>query len=468
MVDVLRRFARLTAIAGALGVAAGACSSQPAHNLVIICVDTLRADHLGSYGYARDTTPRLDALASEGTLFTQVQSTSNWTAPAVTSLLTGLYPRRHGVVLPGEPKHLSKDRQPGSLRQDVPTLADILAARGFSSLLVSGNPFLRGRVQQSFQESSLEYLDAREQIAEIEEWIDERIEKGSGERFFLYWQIMDLHAPIDPPAASARRYAASARPGFPTADHSNWRFGKLRDESQEGFAEYRELRIALYDGALHHVDAVIGRLLDRLQEHGLDASTLVVVSSDHGEELWDHWAEQARTNGDPRGIWGIGHGHSMYQELLRVPLILAGGGVPAGKRVDCPVSHVDVFPTVLALLGVESPDAVDGTMLLLERFGAGNCRPRALWSEAPAYGPDSVALRVGQTKLIWRADRGTELFDLSTDPQERHPLPASQVRDAQRLRTLLLRRAERGVRVSEPTALDDRSMRDLRALGYLD
>lgn len=467
MLDALRRFARLAAISVTLGITAGACSPEPARNLVIICVDTLRADHLSSYGYARDTAPRLDGLAREGTLFTQAQSTSNWTAPAVASLLTGLYPMRHGVVLPGEPKHLSRERQPGSLRQDIPTLADLLAAQGFSSLLISGNPFLRGRIQQSFQKTNVKYLDARDQIAEIEGWIDDQAENGSKGRFFLYWQIMDLHAPVDPPAAFARRYAASAPAKFPTANHSNWSFGRLATESDARFAEYRDLRIALYDGALDHVDALIGRLLDRLKEYRLDTSTVVVVTSDHGEEFWDHWSEETRTKGDPRDLWGIGHGHTMYQELLRVPLILAGDGVPAGRRVDCPVSLVDVFPTVLELLGVEGAGAIDGTMLPLERSSAG-CRPRALWSEAPAYGPNSVALRVGQTKLIWRADRRTEIFDLSKDPHEKNPLPARQVRDAQRLRTLLERRAEGGVRVPEPAVLDERSVQDLKALGYID
>ena len=454
---------RLAARVG-IAVALAGCAPAPPRNLVLICVDTLRADHLGAYGYHRDTSPRLDALAAAGTLFGQVQSASNWTVPAVATLVTGLYPLHHGAVVPGERKHLGRaPKSPNEIVPEARTLAERLRERGFATFLVSGNPYLTGRFEDGFEEVAAKSGDAAAQMPRLLSWLDARDERP----FFLYWQIMDLHQPIDPPLELARRYAPDAPAGFPEAVHQGWNYGSLTSASEAGFAAYRELRIALYDGALRHVDEQIGRLLDRLAARGLAEQTLIVVVADHGEEFWDHWAEEGRTGDDPRALWGIGHGHSMYQEVLHVPMIVAGRGVARGRRDDCPASLADVAPTVLARLAVPHEGELDGRVLPLRRAESGPCRSRPIWSEAPAYGPESVAVRIGTTKLISRAGVPDQLFDLAADPRERTDLAAVRTDEATAVAALVARRRATAGRRSTPAEFEGEELEALRALGYL-
>src|SRR5262249_13704034 len=163
------------------------------------------------------------------------------------------------------------------------------------------------------------------------------------------------------------------------------------------------------------VDDLVAELVERLHARGLADSTLLVVTADHGEEFWDHALAQ-QASGDPRGIWGIGHGHTMYQELLRVPLVLVGPGVPPGRAVDCPASIAAVLPTALARLGVASPTPLDGRDLS-PALGASapGCAERLLVSDSPAWGKDSAAVRAGRWKLVWREGDPLALFDLRTD-----------------------------------------------------
>lgn len=435
-----------------------------ARNLIVICIDTLRADRLSSYGHYRPTTPVLDRLASQGALFEQAQATSNWTVPSVASLLTGRYPNRHGAIVPGEIKHLGKSpKAPNEISRDVPLLAEILGGAGFATALFSGNPYLYGRFQDGFQEVHVRSVDAEAHLPRILEWLELERER----KFFLYWQIMDLHQPLDPPAHAGTRFVPDPPPGFPGDVHRGWTFGNLRDADDPEFRRYAELRGALYDGALGHVDGLIGRLLARLDVLGLLEETLVVVVSDHGEEFWDHWEVQAARGDDPRGIWGIGHGHTMYQELLRVPLILTGPGVEPGRRVRCPVSLVDLFATALARLHLPQLET-DGRDLS-RWLGArpGECRERPLVSGAPAYGRDSGAVRLGALKLAWRDGGAPELYDLAADPGERHDLASRRPEDLERI-LAALRESDSGRAVeTESRRLSDELVDELRALGYL-
>jgi arylsulfatase A-like enzyme len=431
---------------------------------VVICIDTLRADRLSSYGYSRPTSPVLDRLASSGALFEQAQSTSNWTVPSVASIMSGRLPKRHGAVVPGLVKHLGKaPKAPNEISADVPLLAEILRDAGFATALFSGNPYLYGRFQDGFDEVRVKGADAESHLPGILKWL----ELEPPRRFFLYWQIMDLHQPLDPPEDAATLFVADPPPGFPEDIHEGWTFGNLRDADDPEFRRYSDLRSALYDGTLRHVDRVIGRLLERLDELGFTDDTLVVVVSDHGEEFWDHWEEQARRGDDPRGIWGIGHGHTMYQELLRVPLILSGPGIEPDRSVRCPVGLADLFPTVLAQLDVPAPggDGRDLSGFLGSR--PGDCRERPLISGAPAYGRESGAVRLGPLKLAWRDGSAPELFDLVADPGERQDLASRRPRDLERI-LAALRESDSEQTVETGTrSLSDELVEELRSLGYL-
>lgn len=455
----------------AAGLIAG-CSAEPPPaptNLLMVCIDTLRADHVGAYGYRRDTTPHLDALAAGGVLFEDVWAHAPWTVPATASLLTGLYPSQHGAGVPGPVKHLGQ-MSPSQIAEPVDSLAERLASAGLRTGLFSANPYLYGSFQRGFDAVEVEWVGGGELTDRAMTFIRSQPEAP----FFAYLQYMDLHQPIRPPQPFFDYFPV--HPGGGHAErHVGWRYSRLDVEDDPRFRLYRDHKIALYDGALRYVDHEIGRLLTLLDELGLADRTLVVVTSDHGEEFWDHWRTERGWGDDPRNLWGVGHGHSMFQELLRVPLVIAGPRVPAGGRSDCPVRHVDVLPTVTELLGLPAPGGLPGDSLVPAFAGDGDeprCTSRARIAEAPAYGPDSRAIVWRGRKLVVRSPGGPAtaslLFDLRQDPGERRDLadqrPEATVALAKLLDAELGRRPEVA---GEPMQLDDESVRELRALGYL-
>lgn len=463
-----RRAARTRRIAPlALTALLAACAPErfEAPNVVVICIDTLRADHVGAYGYRRPTTPVIDAVAARGVLFEQVQSASNWTVPAVASIFTGRLPRSHGAVVPGALKHLgSVPKAPNEIAREVPVLAEILRDAGYRTALFSGNPYLYGRFQAGFDRAVVKSADADAHLPGILAWLG----ATRGERFLLYWQIMDLHQPIDPPAESANLFVRDPPPGFPEDIHRGWTFGNLREEEEPGFRRYAELKTGLYDGALRWVDDRISHLLSALDDLELTGDTLVVITSDHGEEFWDHFQEQAASGADPRGIWGIGHGHTMYQELLRVPMIVAGPGIAEDRRVRCPVSSVDLFPTILSVLGVPAVPNDGRDLSAFVGSGPPQCTERPLLSAAPAYGPESGAVRAGDLKLIWRDGAPPLLFDLAADPSERRNLAGHRPEDVRRLSGMLPKVTAGRRPAGEARTLDDALLEELRSLGYLE
>ena len=466
--------ARVTVLALALAalVAGWSACRPPARprNLVVVCIDTLRAERLHLLGARRPTSPALDRLAARGLLFDQVQSTSDWTVPAVASLFSGRLPARHGALIPGPMKNLGDTQEsPDGIAAGIPLLAERFAARGFRTALVSGNPYLYGRFKDGFEHVRVTRADGDEQLPDLLAWLAE----PSDQPLFLYWQIMDLHQPIDPSAADAARFAPDPPPADYPAAYAEWSWGRLDAASAADprFLEFRRAKLDLYDGALRHVDDLVGRLLAELDRLGLADRTLVVVTADHGEEFWDHAVAESSRSRDPRGMWGVGHGHTMYQELLRVPVLLAGPGVPRGRVDHCPASLADLAPTLLARLGEPALPDVDGVDLSA-RIDAPDdrralpCPRRPLVSEAPAYGPDAAALRVGSWKLIGRDGEPPVLFDLAADPGEERSLAKVRPELVQRLAPVLERLRRTEVR-SAPMPLDEDLRAQLKALGYL-
>ncbi len=459
------------------GLACTACSPAesrpapaPARSLIVVCIDTLRADHLDAYGYARDTAPFIASLAKDGTLFTNAYAHSNWTVPATASLLTSLYPSEHGAGITGEVRLLADDTPVHQIRDGVETLATHLRRAGLRTGMFSGNPYLYGRFQDGFDAADVGRKNAAELTAAALRWLAEE----PGEPFFLYLQYMDLHQPVAPPEPFFDLFPASEG-GARGRQHGDWSFDRLaspRDLEDPAFRRFRDHRLALYDGALRFVDEEVQRLYGWLAETGRAQQTLVVVTSDHGEELWDHALAERAGGKDPRGSWGVGHGHSMYEELLRVPLILHGPGVARDRRVDCPVRHVDVMPTVLALGGLASSGKMRGRSLvpLLARDAApGSCVAAPLIAESPAYGPDAKAVIWQGRKLVVRSRGGPLLFDLRADSEERHDLAGTEPRLQARLWAVLRRElaGTGGAWQSQASEPDEKTRRELRALGYV-
>jgi len=304
-------------------------------NVVLICIDTLRSDHLGTYGYeANPTTPRLDEFAEQSIVFEDVWATSGWTKPSVPSFLTGTMPAQHGVY------EGSARARVGAVTDVLPERAETLAERfseaGYQTAAFVKNAQLRrgNGFEQGFDLYLDEAGDAREIRWQAMDWIDTRDPKRP---FFLYLHLLDVHWPYPVPEEYATRFASEE-------DIQRFRGGEsreLRDAINDGdvpFADSdRRALENLYDGALSYVDEQLGQLLQSLDERALGPATVVSVISDHGEEFGEHGR--------------IGHGHGLYENLLQVPWILRVPG-RAPMRHAAPASLLDLFPTLLAAVGL--------------------------------------------------------------------------------------------------------------------
>ncbi|MEM7052019.1 MAG: sulfatase [Acidobacteriota bacterium] len=461
----LRQGACRLLAAALLALFGTACQEPPDQSLIILCIDTLRADHVGVYGYDRDTTPNLDRMSRAGAVFDDVIAQSNWTVPATASILTSLYPSQHGAGLRGDVRHLGQER-PLPMAGEVQNLGEILSAAGLRTALLSANPYLYGPFKEGFDLAQVGRTDATSLTDRAIEWLRIAPDKPH----FLYLQYIDLHQPLEPPEPYFD-YFEVPYTSVRGDQHVNWGYPRQEDLDNRAFRSYKAHKIALYDGALRYVDAEIGRLLAALEELGLDDSTLVMVTSDHGEEFWDHAEIGRQLGGDPRDIWGIGHGHSMFRELLQVPWILTGSGIQEGQRIPCPARQLDIAPTALALLGLEIPTEMQGVALdpHLRAANPVDCTPLPQIAESPAYGPDSQSVTWKGRKLIRRFDGVELLYDLRQDAAERSPLTPSQDLPIAGLQALIDRELAEPTAApeGEPAAYDAETEAQLRALGYL-
>lgn len=400
---LLRAVTRI-ASATALVVLCGGCPDTDAErpNVLFIAVDTLRADRLGCYGNSRGLTPHIDRLAAAGVRFSDATSHAPWTLPAFASLFTSLYPTEHGAG-----GNLLEFK---ALPASVPTLAERFQAAGYATAAITNVEFLGPSfgLGRGFEHHDSVYYQSNEEVRRADvttdaalAWIDART---SGP-WLLFVHYFDAHASYDPPAEFRARFASAED------RQSTWRFGSraelvsLRQKKLVLDQDVMRRAEALYDAEVAFVDDQIGRLLDGA--HALDPArrTVVVLTSDHGEEFLDH------------GSWE--HGHSVYQELVHVPLIVAASGRLAPTVVDAPVRHVDVAPTLCELADLPLAASFRGKSLLELAAGRTAPPPNCL-SEGAFLGPPLRAWRHGDDKLIVSDARGVELFDLAADPRETH------------------------------------------------
>jgi arylsulfatase A-like enzyme len=430
---------------------------------VLILVDTLRADHLGAYGSPLGLTPHLDDLAEGTTLFERAIAPSSWTRSTVASLFTSRYPTSIGVL-----------GREDAIAGEVVTLAEVLEAAGFETLAVSTNRnagpvygFDQGFDRFEVPDLTASYPgDFPIHVAEgvtrkALRFLDER---DPGRPFFLFLHYVDPHDPYLP------------HPGLLDVPEPAGRFdGSRRDLSRLDALPAAEItepdraRIRhLYAGEVRYCDLWIGALLRGLEERRLRDRVVVIVTSDHGEGLWDHGLRS--------------HGRDLYEEQIRVPLIVDLPSAEADdrerRRVTEAVSLVDVAPTILAANGLAPEGAFRGADLM--QLVRGRSRPRrheSVYSELALDGRDLEALRHRNQKLIRNRreveSRHTELYDLSVDPHERHDLAGvAQERRGeleaaiQALTAELCSEAVAAERVRE-SELDADTARSLAALGYL-
>ncbi|HJQ84135.1 MAG TPA: sulfatase, partial [Candidatus Binatia bacterium] len=387
-----------------------------APNVLVLLVDTLRADRLGCYGATPSPTPVLDRLAADGVVFEHAVAQSSWTMPSVSTLFTGLYPPSHGVVAGqhegADGLGTDGDLDPAFLSDAIPTLAERALAAGVTTVGVSANPVVSRatNLARGF-ETFVELPWKRERrewprAAEVNDAFLRWLAANRGHRFLGYLHYMDVHDPYRPPASLRPEPAAGVRPKIASGDVGPFALEiNRRGGTPLSPAEIAHLR-ALYDASIRSWDGELARLLDGLERVGVRDSTVLVVLADHGEAFQEHGK--------------LKHAIHLYDELLRVPLVVAGPSLPRGRRVAQQVEGIDLLPTVAALLGVAPPPGLPGQHLLGERT------PRPAFSET-RYGISPrgaetplVSLRTAEWKLIQAPATGEfELYDLVRDPAER-------------------------------------------------
>jgi arylsulfatase A-like enzyme len=439
-----------------------------APNVLLIMVDTLRADHLGVYGSTRVKTPHVDRLAADGITYTQAFAPASWTRPSVASILTGLYPSSHGAV-----------HKADTLRDSVVTLAEAMGAGGYRTVGFPNNVNVSAsfNFQQGFGEfeylapalffgaseeatkltlygilrlvrerflsrsiSVYHYYQPAEVVTPVvTRWLDGL---RADERFFMYAHFMDPHDPYMVHPFNGEGYARVALPNPPP----------------EMAARLREV----YEGEVTYLDEHLGVLFEELRRRGLYDRTVIVLTADHGEEFHEHG-----------GWW---HGTTLYDEQINVPLIIkpAAGG-SRGAAVTALVSGVDIAPTVLAAAGLPVPPAMQGHVLPVD---GGPVPPRdTVFAEEDFEGNVLQALRSRAWKVV-TANAGnprglpeTGLYDLTTDPKELVNAAANATGRVDEMRAALGRsvleaRAQAGA--TTQTNVDGVVRDRLKALGYLD
>jgi arylsulfatase A-like enzyme len=403
-------------------------------NVVLVSLDTLRPDALGCYGRARPTSPALDRLAREGTLFEVAVAPAPWTLPSHLTMLTGLHGCVHGLEKGGLGHRLSPGIRP---------LADFLRAHGYATAAFTENAYMEAAVfQRGFglyrANASSDPAKVEDTVASARTWLAAHAQVS----FFLFVHTYQTHGPYSSPASYRAMFASSEEPA-PTAAWPS----------------------PVYDAAVRYTDTSLAALFADVDQLGLAERTLVVVTSDHGEAFGEHGHH--------------GHGKSLHEEEVRVPFIWRGPGrVAAGRRVGDLVGLIDVTPTILDLVGIEAPPGLTGRSLVpwLATGGpAPVATPRTLFSENRLRTPQ-LAVRTERWKAIF--ENGTRrLFSLATDPGEDRPVhDGPELEEALRMRERFeadcqQQRATVGHDAAPLPSLlppDPQQQERLRALGYVE
>ena len=386
--------------------------------IVLISIDTLRADHLPVYGYTKVRTPAIDALAATGTVFQHAYSHAPQTLPAHTTILTGELPFQTGV----------RDNIGFTLKDGQWTLAGALKARGWSTGGFVSAYVLRKatKIDQGFDVYDADLPAASSEVAlgqvqrdgtltlaAADKWLSGR----ASDRVFLFLHLYEPHKPYTPPAR---------------------------------FAEF-----APYDGEIAYADEIVGKLMDRLRALGLFDKAAIFLLADHGEGLGDHGEQE--------------HGMFLYQETMHVPLIVKLPGQHQPRTVSAPVQHIDIAPTILDLVGAAKPAALQGRSLRPVLDGSGTLPETGIYAEAmlPRYHfgwSELYSLTDARYNYI-RAPRD-ELYDLTTDPRQRSSIAGARPQIRQAMRDAV-ERLIAGTSLAAPQTVSDADRQRLAALGYV-
>lgn len=430
-----------------------------AKNAILVMIDTLRADHVPPYGPTRVQAPVLGLLAERGVLFERFSAVEDWTKPSCATMLTGLYPNTH--------KAQTDDvRLPSTVRM----ISEDLKAAGWTTAAFIANGYVSDKF--GFNRGWDHYTNfireskptrADNVFGRALEWIEQHKDRP----FYAYVHTIDPHVPYAPPEEFLKLYDNKPYDGPIVPAKTHLQIEEIKKKTMQVGDRDKERILALYDGEISYHDGQMGSFLKRLDELGLLEDTLVIVTSDHGEEFWDHDS--------------VGHGHSIFQELVHVPFLLMWKGViPAGRRVADNHDHTVIVPTIFEALGLPPPDYCEGRSVLPRALGREEIGPHAGFS---THQGDRMAVWSGRHKFqLSGAVRGA-LFDLEEDPQcktdrdDERPITVRYMRallgaflgapDKRFWRHPDLRRANVGDVAVERAQSDPELDRQLEALGYL-
>jgi arylsulfatase A-like enzyme len=432
----------------ALLVSCGTSPDEARPNIVLIVIDALRADHLGCYGYGRPTSPVIDALAADGILFETAITQAPWTKASFSSFLTSFYTFQHGVV-----------DWAGVMPESLVTLPEALADEGYSTVCVVNMIGMGGRfgVLKGFEkvsESGKSGRDAGGATADAIEYLRE-----IPQPFFMLLHYFDVHQPYTPPP----RYVDLINVDTdidPFGRKSLWRRGKDGLPSRKAV----DKTMLLYDGCIRYVDDSLARLFDFLEEEGMRDNTIIILTADHGEAFWEHGVDT--------------HGSTVYDEVLKVPLIISWPATIAGaKSVASQVRLIDLFPTVLEMARASDACRGEGVSLLPLMEGRQVEAGEKLLPAHIAYADNGMVkpprvkcLRTRDYKVIVNRETSeVEIYDLKKDPGETRNLAGGDLAGASALLTLMehLPVEETASRPPARATLTDDEKKSLKALGYL-
>lgn len=413
------------------------CKKSPEPNVVLIVLDTLRADHLPFYGYEKNTAPFLTQLASQGVVFENVFAASSWTAPASASIFTSLYPFQHGVTtgfLASKYFKVELNRIPGKIR----TITEMLKENGYKTYGAADNPNIceeEGFTQGFDRFELFPYKNGKEINRQLEEWAKEI---KAQKKYFLYIHYNDCHVPYHP-----------------------WKPWYKPQKKKR-----RDL-IARYDSEISYVDAKIKKMYELF---GWDKNTLLIVTSDHGEEFGEHK--------------GRGHGQTLYSEVIRVPLLIYFPEKDrTHKRIKINVSNIDILPTVRGYLGIQSNEVEAGINLMPAIDGeTNNMHERYIFSHLLKRSRDQDGKKMFHKATIFKdwkyifVDKfqkslRRELYNMKEDPREK----SNAYKENEILAKLLFskfaafeKNCKKFDQEIKSLKIDKKKMEELKTLGYVE
>lgn len=437
-------------------------SSHSCPNVLLLVCDTLRADHLGCYGYRRPTSPFIDKLAAEALLFENAMSNAPWTRPSMGSLFTSLYPHQHQAFYWQD-----------ELDDSFLTLAEIFRNANYATFAVQTNVLLTEyyNFHQGFQHFDEIINDKAEKVTDkFNSWVAENRSKP----FFAYLHFMDVHLPYEAPETFKKIFEPekidSVLDGVIGANEARI-LNEIGLSSQD-----KQHFINMYDAEIRYFDHHIEQMITRLKKLGLLTNTIIVLTSDHGEEFWEHN--------------GLEHGHTLYKELIHVPLIIKYSTQLPPERIQTCVNLLDLTPSLLKLCGIKNTLNLKGRNIILDSKSRKPTKEK-IFLEAIGFGAEKKGVIKDGWKLIENTglrheramdlflemtpfimpeyEKGFELYNMNRDIQERHNLIDEFPQVAERLKVYLelFKSKSLGSRKSEEKDISEKKLKDLKSLGYI-